>query len=217
MSKILEKVAAFFESHPDATVVYEALGVLFTEKEKAEKYLAGVAGRMVTNHTRDGVNFERESDRIRHDIMNQENVVNQLHVEYENAPMAEKQQAMSSWESASRKLDDLKARLEKQIRLESKEEQIAKSQKAVPEKELVKKPRTREQLIADISSQVATIATNEELISTMRGGKKRKRQSLNRRKKKKFWQSLKKNWQSWNLRMELKVNRHSNPLPMVTR
>lgn len=173
MQKIQEKVAEFFASHPDATEVHEALGVLFTDKEKATKYLAGVAGRMVTTHGREGLNFERESDRLRHEIMNQENLVGQKHIEFEATPPAEKQQAMSAWEKESRKLDDLKSRLAKQVELEGKEERIAKSKKEHTG-DIVKKEKSKEELEAAISAQEAIVETNEKMIATMTGQKKKK-------------------------------------------
>lgn len=173
MSKIQEKVAEFFASHPDATEVYEALGVLFTDKERAQKYLAGVAGRMVTNHSREGLTFERESDRIRHDIMNQENLVNQKHIDYDVATSVDKEQAMSAWEKENRKLDDLKARLVKQVEMENKEERIAKQKKAEGVKPTFVKEKTKEQLEAAISAQVAIVETNYKMIETIKSKAKR--------------------------------------------
>lgn len=174
MSKIQEKVAEFFASHPDINEVYEALGVLFTEKEKAQKYLAGVAGRMVTAHGREGLNFERESDRIRHEIIIQENLVGQKHIDYEATPIAEKQQAMSAWEKETRKLEELKARLVKQENLEAKEELIEKNKKAENPKVAENNPRTKEQLLSDISAQQVIVDTNEKMIAKMTDAKKKK-------------------------------------------
>lgn len=170
MKLIQNKVAEFFESHPKTNEVYEALGVLFTEKERADKYLAGVAGRMVTTHTRDGVVFERESDGLRHKIMEQENKVAAKHLEYEAAPPMAKQQAMSEWQKELKKVDELKARLEKQLTLESKDEKIAKEQKPAPEG--LKVPvLTAEQLTAKISAQQAIVDGNEALIPKLTGTK----------------------------------------------
>lgn len=179
MSKIQAKVAEYFATHPEANEVYEALGVLFTEKPKAEKYLSGVAGRMVTTHTREGINYERESDRLKHEIMQQENLIEEKRLAYEAATSVEKEQAMSEWRKQDKKLEELKHRLEKQLALESKEELIAKHKKADSEKAFEKTPElSKEQLLAKISSQQAVVDANAQLIETLKGKPKQKAQKV---------------------------------------
>jgi hypothetical protein len=48
-----QKIIEFFNTHPDATEVHSALGVLFTDKEKAEAYLGGVPHGKVETITRE--------------------------------------------------------------------------------------------------------------------------------------------------------------------
>jgi len=48
------KVNEFFATHPDVTEVHAALGVLFTDKEKAASYLGGVIGKQVETFARPG-------------------------------------------------------------------------------------------------------------------------------------------------------------------
>jgi hypothetical protein len=49
-----KQVTDFFEKHPEATEVHEALGYLFSNKEDAEKYIGGT-NRQVITHTKDSV------------------------------------------------------------------------------------------------------------------------------------------------------------------
>ncbi|MGQ0739137.1 MAG: hypothetical protein ACT4OJ_08780 [Bacteroidota bacterium] len=178
MKTVQIKVAGFFESHPEATEVHEALGVLFTDKEKANTYLAGVAGRMVTTHTREGVNYERESDRIRHEVLLQENVVSEKHLAYENSPVMEKEQAMSEWKKEEGKLAELNNRLGKQVELESKEERISRENKKPSTDDLKKPELTKEEFGAAISAQQAIVDGNEKLIAVSKGKKKEKAEKV---------------------------------------
>lgn len=50
-----KKLKEFFKTHPEATVVFVALGTLFTDLDKAIKYLAGVTGKSVETFTRQQV------------------------------------------------------------------------------------------------------------------------------------------------------------------
>ena len=50
---IQKKVKQFFETHPTATEVHVALGVLFVEPEKANKYLAGTQNQKVQTITKE--------------------------------------------------------------------------------------------------------------------------------------------------------------------
>lgn len=47
------KIKEFFDSNPEASEVHSALGVLFTDKGKAQTYLGGVKGQEVETHTRE--------------------------------------------------------------------------------------------------------------------------------------------------------------------
>lgn len=167
-----EKIKAYFEENPSATEVHEALGKLFADKEKAQGYLSGVSGRIVTTHTKDGINYERESDRIRHEIMLQENKVAAAGVAYENAAYTDKETAMSGWNKEKSVLQQLNHRLQKQLALEAKEELISKEETTL--KPDLKKPElTVEELEAKIKAQVKIVEANEKLIATMTGNKKK--------------------------------------------
>src|SRR4051794_11437359 len=50
-----QKLKEFFQSRPEATVVFVALGVLFTDIEKATAYLGGVEKQTVATYTREDV------------------------------------------------------------------------------------------------------------------------------------------------------------------
>ncbi len=167
-----ERIKEYFDTHPDATECYEALGKVFAEKEKAQKYLAGVAGRCVTTHSREGLEFERESDRMQHEIYQQENHVNDMHLAYENATSIDKQAAMGQWVAAKETLHKMNSRLEKQLILEEKDELLAKEEKPVPEN-LTKKELSAEELRAKVSSQQQIVNTNEKLIPKMTKAKQK--------------------------------------------
>lgn len=171
MKKIEQAVAEYFESNRGETIVHEALGKLFpaAEKEKAEKYLAGVVGRMVTTHSREGLQYERNSDKLRHEVYEQENEVEKKRIAYELAPPVEKEQAMSEWIKEKAKLENMRYLLDKQIQLEAKEELIAKSEKPTNLADLERKPLTAEELIAKISAQEAIVEANEMLLPKIKG------------------------------------------------
>ena len=167
-----ERVADFFATHPQADECFEALGKVFADKDKAQAYLAGVAGRLVTTHSRDGITFERESDNLKHQIGQQQNVINTAQLAYENAPANYKEQAMGEWNAAREVLRKLESRLDKQLIMEEKDELLAKEDKpqttSFENKEL-----SIEELTAKISSQQATVDTNEKLIKKMPAAKKK--------------------------------------------
>lgn len=50
---IQKKVTEFFGTHPEATEVHVALGVLFVEPDKANQYLAGTQNQTVQTITKD--------------------------------------------------------------------------------------------------------------------------------------------------------------------
>lgn len=170
-----EKVQNFFNEHSDATEVHEALGKLFSEKEKAQRYLAGVSGRMVTTHTREGVNYERVSDELYQQIVDQENLVGKRQIAYEEAPPIEKEKAMGEWKAAQDKLAHLKARYEKQLRVEEKDELLAKEEKPTSIPDLNYDP-TLEELQKAVESQeiivreYKAIAGNEKLSRSRKKG-----------------------------------------------
>jgi hypothetical protein len=168
-----ERIAEFFESHPDATECFEALGKVFSEKDKAEKYLAGVAGRFVTTHSREGQSFERESDRLKFEMGEQENVINEKQLAFENAGGMDKQPAMGEWDAAKKKLTQLQSRYEKQLSLEEKEELLAKDDKEIV-MPVVKKEATVEELQTAVNNQQQIVDSNAKLIKKMPDGKKKK-------------------------------------------
>lgn len=47
-SNVEKKLTEFFETHPEATVVFVALGVLFTDLEKANTFCGGTSDKPVT-------------------------------------------------------------------------------------------------------------------------------------------------------------------------
>ena len=51
MTLLEKKLVDFFETHPEATVVYVALGTLFTDLDKANNYCAGVSGSSAKTFT----------------------------------------------------------------------------------------------------------------------------------------------------------------------
>jgi hypothetical protein len=58
---ISNKLKAFFESHPDTDTVFVALGVLFTDLEKAGKYVGGTSGKVETFSREQVMNSEAGS------------------------------------------------------------------------------------------------------------------------------------------------------------
>jgi hypothetical protein len=172
MVNIQDKVNEFFESHPDATVVYESLGRLFSDREKAENLLRGVAGRVVMTHTKEGVQYERESDRMRAKIIAQENIVSDKYIAYHNATMADKEKAMADWLQAGEVLFHLNADYDKQIAEETKDESIAREE---AQKNLLSAlvPLTAEQLVAKIASQKLMIENSKAVAQKIRGLKKK--------------------------------------------
>lgn len=173
MNKTQERVDEFFTSHPDATECFEALGKVFAEKDKAQQYLAGVAGRYVTTHTKGGITFERESDDLRYQISQQNNVINDKHHAYENATAIDKQASMGEWNAAKEVLYQLEKRLDKQLALEEKDELLAKEEKPATEKDL-KENYSVEELIAKVSSHQAIVDGNVKLIAAAKGAQKTK-------------------------------------------
>jgi hypothetical protein len=157
-----EKIEHFFQTHPKENVVYSALGVLFTDKEKATKYLAGVAGRSITIHTREGITHEKISDEIFYKIAEQENKVNGLEIAYHQATPTSKEKAMSDWKFAQELLAKMKRDLDKQIRLEEKEEQIARAEKESP---ATRKPLTEEDYQVKMEAQKKMIEATEKILA----------------------------------------------------
>lgn len=184
-----ERIQEFFETNPNATECFEALGKVFTEKEKAQKFLGGVAGRFVTTHSREGQNFERVSDKLRHEIVEQENLVNDKQGIYEDAPAMEKQQALAEWHAAKDKLYQMQSAYDKQIIMEEKEELLAKEDKelTVP----AKKELSIDDLKGKINAQETIVKTNEELIAKMPEGQKKKKAVKKQKEEKKLLESLK--------------------------
>lgn len=185
MKSIQEKVAEFFAPRPDVNECYEALGRIFADKDKATKFLAGVAGRYVTTHTRDGVTFERESDRMKVDITKQNNVINDKHNAYEQASATNKESAMGEWNKAKDVLNKMQQRLDKQIALEEKEELIAKEAKSFPT-ELKIPDLSAADLLKKVSAQQAIVDTNDQLIKKAAGDKKVKAQRVQKNEIKKL-------------------------------
>jgi hypothetical protein len=171
-NKLQEKIQHFFDTHPDINIVYSALGVLFTDKEKANKYLAGVAGRAVTIHTREGITHEKVSDEIFYKIAEQENKVNELEIAYQQAPATSKEKAMSDWKFAQELLAQMKRALSKQIKVEEKDEQIAKTEKEGP---VTKKTLTEEDYRVKIEAKKKMIEATETILSNpkLKPGKKK--------------------------------------------
>lgn len=48
-----EQLRQFFGENPEATEAYEALGVLFSEKEKADAFMGGVHGVSIRTHVKE--------------------------------------------------------------------------------------------------------------------------------------------------------------------
>lgn len=171
MKGIQDKVKEFFSTRPTVTECYEALGRIFGDKDKAQKFLSGVAGRYVTTHTREGMNFERESDNLKHQIAQQNNLINEKHKAYEIASATDKEKEMGEWNKAQADLLKLQQRLEKQLDLEQKEELSKKEEKPAPEG--IEKPvYTAADLKVKVSNQQAIVDSNEKLIATLTGKKK---------------------------------------------
>ncbi len=171
--KTLERVAEYFASHPEAKECYEALGKVFAEKEKAQAYLGGVAGRLVTTHSKgDGQSFERESDRLRYEIAQQNNVINDKHLAYENATAIEKEQFMGEWNAAKQVLLKLEHRLYNQLSMEEKDELLAKEDKN--ENTVVNPELTVDQLKEKVAVQQVIVDSNIELVNAAPKNKKAK-------------------------------------------
>ncbi len=47
-SNLEKKLTEYFETHPEATIVFVGLGVLFTDLEKAKAYCGGTSGKPIT-------------------------------------------------------------------------------------------------------------------------------------------------------------------------
>ncbi len=168
---IAEKVKNYFESHPDATEVYEALGVLFGEKERAEKFLKGVAGRFVTTHTPTDIVFEKVSQEIRQEIINQEHVVNAKQLAYEDAAGVDKEKVMNDWHTEKTKLERLHVKYDKQVQIEDKDELIAKEDKETG----IRKPLTADEVKVKITAQELIVAATQAIIDNKKiVAKKRK-------------------------------------------
>jgi hypothetical protein len=177
MKGIQDKVSEFFSTRPNATECYEALGRIFGEKDKAQKFLSGVAGRYVTTHTREGMNFERESDNLKYQIAQQNNFINEKHKAYEAASATDKEKAMGEWNKAQADLLKLQQRLEKQLDLEQKEELTKKEEKPAPDG--IERPLyTAADLKVKVSNQQAIVDANEKLIETLTGKKKTRAQKV---------------------------------------
>lgn len=140
-----QKVADFFASHPKVNEVYEALGRLFIEKDKAEKLLGGVAGNVVVIHTRKGIQFEKDIDKLYYDILQQTNVVNGQQLVYETAAPQDKESAMNTWKAEKLKLEGLEHRYSKKLLEEKKDAGAGK-------KEVEKTP---EQLLEELKFKIS--------------------------------------------------------------
>lgn len=57
-----KKLNNFFATHPEATEVYTALGVLFTDPEKAKQFLRGVHGQEVIKHLKPATIEDEETE-----------------------------------------------------------------------------------------------------------------------------------------------------------
>jgi hypothetical protein len=170
MSNIQKRVDEFFASHPTTKEVYEALGKLFTDKSKAEQFLAGVAGRFVTTHTPGNIEFEKVSDEIRHQVINQEHKVNNAQIAYESAPGVDKEKRMNDWLKEKENLEKLTRKFEKQLGMEEKDELLEKENKPHSGKTL-----TAADVKAKIGAQEVMIKSYEQIVANkaLKGPKKK--------------------------------------------
>ncbi|RXK57566.1 hypothetical protein ESA94_20420 [Lacibacter luteus] len=170
-----QKLSEFFETHPKANEVHEALGRLFTHKEVAQKFLAGVNGKAVTTYTRNGVKHETKSEEIYHAMLNQQNVINEKQLAYENAPGVEKQQAMSEWKAAQDTLKQLEHDFNKQ-RIEEKKDAAKQGHKKEVAPPKTEKPGNTdpEALAKKIAAKEKEIASAEAKREKAKGAEKTK-------------------------------------------
>lgn len=116
-----QKVISFFEKNPDVSEVHEALGILFTDKEDAQKYLGGISGHVVTTHTRESIKpAEKLSDAIKGKIKEQEEKITKIQDSYEKAEASKKEPIMKELNEAKADLEVLSKDLKKQLKEESK-------------------------------------------------------------------------------------------------
>lgn len=116
-----QKVKDFFGKHPDATEVHEALGVLFSEKEAAGKYLGGVNGHTVTTHTPEGIEPKKlASEATKEAIRVKDAQVNDLLTSYEKAEPAQKEAIMKEITEGKADIKALEKTLAKQLKDEAK-------------------------------------------------------------------------------------------------
>lgn len=173
MSTQNPRIAEFFEQHPGVNVCYEALGKPFIDKAKAQAFMAGVAGRVIVTHTRKGVSYERLSDQMKANIAELENDVAQKELAYHNAEPINKEQAMSTWNAAQKKLKDAERKLAKQLEDEEKEEREARVNKPVKVNPVAPK-LTKEQLESAIKAQEASVAAAQKLLDAAKKPERKK-------------------------------------------
>lgn len=128
-----QQINEFFESHPEANEVHEALGRLFLDKSKATSFLAGVPGKVVTTYTREGAQYAKKSEAIAAAIREQETVVDKCEVAYHEGEGVNKEQLMSLWKKEQFKLQQLHHELKRMLREEEKDAALEKKQ---PEEQL---------------------------------------------------------------------------------
>ncbi len=117
--KYPEAVEAFFAENPDATDCFEALGYAKATKEEAEKYLAGVKGKMVTRYVRNaGKMHEKDSDGLLELLIRFEEEEQKAHEDFDLTPTEDN---MKAWKDAQANVAKAKAEYERILGEEKKE------------------------------------------------------------------------------------------------
>jgi hypothetical protein len=154
----MQIVTDFFKSNPTAKEVHVALGRLFTDKAKATGYLAGVQGHIVKSYTRDGLVFEKNSDKLYADILEKQNEVGEKQLAYERAAGVDKQQAFNAWTAAQTELKKLEHERNKALRDEEKELKITNA-KASSAKTPAAPKAEKEKVVANKAAAVEKAKT----------------------------------------------------------
>jgi len=151
---MLQIVTDFFKSNPTAKEVHVALGRLFTDKAKATGYLAGVQGHIVKSYTRDGLVFEKNSDKLYADILEKQNEVGEKQLAYERAAGVDKQQAFNAWTAAQTELKKLEHERNKALRDEEKELKITNAKASSAKTPAAPKAETEEEKLQKINAAI---------------------------------------------------------------